>query len=154
MGPGDSPVTISQLRKLLCRGNKSFTMPLWTLKDRLGHPSSIKILHKWCTKTGRDVVLMTYEVDDGSIDLYCPIEVIKAEETIVDGWFGLTVKRTPGHNEPSSGRPRVGLAQQQRLFPPATPVDSPGPDPQSDWRTGAQRSLADEYGGGRPGPKG
>ncbi len=145
-------MTTIQLRAILCGPTKRFSMPLGTLKDRLGSPSAIRVLRKWCKRTGGDVVLMTYDVDDGSIDVFCPIEIINGVETIVDGWFGPSVIKTKEHKERPSGRPPVGLDHQLGLYRSPSPAESPTTKPQSNWRSGDQLSFADQRSDDHLGP--
>jgi len=142
-------VTSRQLQQLLCGRAKRFTLPMKVVRDRLGSPSEIRILHKWDSSSGRDVVLMTYAADDGSVDVFCPIGFINDEETVIDGWFGAQSQAALTDDPKSPDVPRQrGIDHLRGLFDSATEDNSQtGPSDivaSPEWRKAEQRSFGDE----------
>lgn len=107
-------VTYQRLRQLLCGNADRFTLPTQLVKDRLGSPVEIRILHKWCERSGRDVVLMTFSTDEGLVEVFCPIGFINGEETVIDGWIGAEINQGSGDNAPIP--PPRGIDDLRTLF--------------------------------------
>ena len=106
-------MTGNEIRQRICGGARSFTLATAEIKARVGHPNGIRILPRWCRRTGRDVLVLTYETEDGQVQVLGTVGFLNSEETIFDGWV-VVIDRTKDsvqiYGEPAS------IAVQQSLF--------------------------------------
>lgn len=79
-------MTGHEIQKTICGTGRSFTLATAEIKARIGHPERIRILPRWCKKTGRDVLVLTYKSDDGEVQVLGTVGFLNGEETILDGW--------------------------------------------------------------------
>ena len=110
---GTVTMTGNEIRQAICGKARSFTLSTADIKERIGHPDSIKILPRWCKRTGRDVLVLTYETDEGEAQVLGTVGFLNGEETIFDGWIVLSDRSddtTQIHGERSS------IEVQQTLF--------------------------------------
>ncbi len=106
-------MTGNDMRQRICGGARSFTLATTEIKSRVGHPNGINILPRWCRRTGRDVLVLTYETEDGEVQVLGTVGFLNGEETIFDGSV-VVIDRSKDlvqiYGEPAS------IAVQQSLF--------------------------------------
>ena len=118
-------MTVLELRTKILGDLKRFTLPLVDLKGRLPEPVEIRFMAKWCQESGRDVVVMTYRLDDGEVDLFCPIGWMNHEEMVLEGWMVAGAK----FKKESAGSERESKPESKKT--------------DTDWRVGRQMMLGE-----------
>lgn len=118
-------MTGNAIRHSICGGTRSFTLATAEIKARIGHPDGIRILPRWCRRTGRDVLVLTYKSDDGEVQVLGTVGFLNGEETIFDGWVVVIDRSRDSvqiYGEPAS------IAVQQSLFEEWVIVPAEAPD--------------------------
>ena len=121
-----------EIRRALCGPNRAFTLPTSEVKDRLGHPDSIKILRNWCRDTGRDVIVFTYRTDDGEADVIGTIGFLNGEETMLDGYVIPRGSAAPLAENRGFVGPRGVLDREPTLFDAWEDAPDPAPEGMTD----------------------
>ena len=84
-------MTGDDLRRTLCGPrNRSFALSIDEIKQRLGEPRAIHLLPRWCRKTNRDVVVMSYPTEEGEADVFGAAGFLNGEQALLDGYVVVT----------------------------------------------------------------
>ena len=120
-------MTGNEIRQIICAGARSFTLATAEIKERIGHPDSIRILPRWCRRTGRDVLVLTYGTDDGEVQVLGTVGFLNGEETIFDGWVVVTDRTKDWvqiYGEPASIEVQGDLFDKWVILPTEAAEDS------------------------------
>ena len=115
-------MTGSELRRRLCGDRQSFTLTTAEVKERLGPPAEVHILPRWCRRTGRDIVVLSYQTDDGEAQVLGSVGFLNGEETLFEGWVVLINTLASGksvdiHGTPGAFQVQPGLFRDWEIFP-------------------------------------
>lgn len=135
-------MTAREIRQLLCGQAATFALPVARVKELLGDPVDIRLLHRWCRVTGRDVAMLTYRTEDGGVTVCGAVGMLNGEQALLDGWIMLGASS----GEAAERRAQLDSAARdsQSQFSLFEPVDPP-PDGRQltfgDWLESPPSSL-------------
>ena len=119
-------MTGEDIRKRLCGSARSFTLATAEIKARVGHPDDIRILPRWCRRTGRDVLVLSYSTENGEVQVLGTVGFLNGEETIFDGWV-VVIDRSK--DEVRIHGQTTSIVVEQNLFEEWTVVPVEDDDP-------------------------
>lgn len=97
----------SQLKQRLCGGAGLISLPIAEVKSRLGEPQEIRLARQWCKQTGRDLVVLTYVLDEGQAQVLGFMGFLDGEQALLNGW--VVVEEKPRKVDGRSIHAPVGL---------------------------------------------
>jgi len=88
-------MTGREIRSELCGRSKKFSMTVEDVKARVGEPDAIHLLPRWCRHTGRDVIMLTYNTEQGQADVFGAVGFLNGEQAMLDGWVAISDRIDP-----------------------------------------------------------
>ncbi|MCX5658383.1 MAG: hypothetical protein NTW19_01510 [Planctomycetota bacterium] len=116
-----------QLKRLLCSGDGPILLPIAEVKSRLGEPQDIRLSRKWCRQTGRDLVILTYALDNGEAQVLGFMGFLGGEQALLDGWVVVEEKFPETAIAPSPAS--AGLQVPGLFDAPIAPIEADSDTP-------------------------
>lgn len=133
----------ARFKDCLRGGTATVCISIDEVRSRVGEPRSIHLSPRWCKRTGRDLVVLTFDLDDGEARVLGFMGFIDGEQALMDGWIDFDERskdRAARLPKSPMGLPTPGLFDE-----PVGPIE-PVPDraPESPGgAAGRQNMLGD-----------
>ena len=95
-------------RKLGYRPTGRLTLTVGELKSRLGNWETMNILPKGRPADGRDILVLTYQTDDGEADVVGAQGFINGQDALCDAYVILRPRNAPAIQGPTGAQLRFG----------------------------------------------
>ena len=136
---------ICELQQRLSGGLQKFTLTVAEVKQRIGEPIGLRIAERFFHDTGRDLVMMTYQCEDGAIEVMGPVGFLEGEQAIIDGWCSSRTNRTAPVVQPLDGPPSTRTLDHLRtVFEGHDPQEQRNASDGGAWKPGQQLTFGDE----------